>query len=102
MEQWRDGKFPLWQAHGYFVQLIDGLQYLHHMGVIHKDLKPGNLLLTLDEVLKISDFGVAEQLDLYQGNDLCTSSQGTPKFQVSVPFFLQNGIFTTAFFETKA
>lgn len=53
-------KLPARQAHGYFSQLMDGLEYLHGARVIHKDIKPGNLLLTLEEVLKISDFGVAE------------------------------------------
>lgn len=53
-------KFPLSQAHGYFLQLIDGLEYLHSMRIVHKDIKPGNLLLTLESNLKISDLGVAE------------------------------------------
>jgi len=53
-------KLPLWQAHDYFCQLLDGLEYLYSKGIVHKDIKPGNLLLTLDGTLKISDFGVAE------------------------------------------
>jgi serine/threonine protein kinase len=50
-------------------------------GVIHKDIKPGNLLLALDDTLKISDLGVAEELDRYSTDDWCRFSQGTPKFQ---------------------
>lgn len=60
LESTSQKKFPLNQAHGYFTQLIDGLEYLHSMRIIHKDIKPGNLLLTLEGNLKISDLGVAE------------------------------------------
>jgi serine/threonine-protein kinase 11 len=44
-------------------------------GVIHKDIKPGNLLLALDETLKISD------VDRFSTEDWCQHGQGTPKFQ---------------------
>lgn len=74
-------KFPPWQAHFYFNQLTNGLEYLHSHRIIHKDIKPGNLLLDTAGVLKIADFGVAEQLDLFAPNDIITTSQGTPAFQ---------------------
>ena len=44
----------------YFRQIVAGLQYLHSSSVIHRDIKAGNLLITIDETVKISDFGVAE------------------------------------------
>lgn len=47
-------------VHRYFVQLINGLEYLHGQGVIHRDIKPGNLLLSREGEIKISDLGVAE------------------------------------------
>ncbi|KAJ1565942.1 serine/threonine-protein kinase HAL4/sat4, partial [Cladochytrium tenue] len=45
----------------YFKQLLNGVEYLHSMGVAHRDLKPENLLLDgTGRVLKITDFGVSE------------------------------------------
>ncbi|CAG0888739.1 unnamed protein product [Darwinula stevensoni] len=74
-------KLPVWQAHGYFCQLLRGIEYLHGQGVVHKDIKPGNLLLSTEGVLKISDFGVAELIDPLAPDDTLTMSQGTPAFQ---------------------
>ncbi|BFY99202.1 hypothetical protein BsWGS_02243 [Bradybaena similaris] len=81
LESVPEKKFPIWQAHGYFCQLIDGLEYLHSHGIVHKDIKPGNLLVTNDETLKITDLGVAEALDQFARTDECRTSQGSPAFQ---------------------
>ncbi|QDT07160.1 Serine/threonine-protein kinase PknB [Rubripirellula lacrimiformis] len=43
-------------------QICSALQYAHNYGVIHRDLKPGNLFLTRDGTVKLGDFGIARDL----------------------------------------
>ena len=54
-----------WQAQHYFKQLIDGLEYLHSISIIHNDIKPGNLLIACDDMLKICDFSISAELSLF-------------------------------------
>lgn len=41
-------------------QILSGLQFLHESGIIHKDIRPHNILLTKKKCLKVADFGVAD------------------------------------------
>ncbi|XP_059173231.1 serine/threonine-protein kinase Chk1-like [Physella acuta] len=54
-----DKGMKLRDALKYFHQLIEGVEYLHSRGVCHRDLKPENLLLDENDVLQITDFGMA-------------------------------------------
>lgn len=57
----RRGKLPLRQVLKYVEQVCAGLEHAHSNGIIHRDVKPQNLLLTKDhETVKIADFGVAK------------------------------------------
>lgn len=49
----------LWQRLELFDQVLEAMEYAHGRGVIHRDLKPDNVMISLDDRVKIMDFGLA-------------------------------------------
>ena len=69
------------EALNLFHQLIEGVKFLHSIGICHLDLKPENLLITGDHRLKISDFGSSVEFDLETSQKgLISHTPGTPAF----------------------
>jgi serine/threonine-protein kinase len=54
-----DGRLPEPVAIDYAAQICNGLAYAHRQGLLHRDVKPANILITKDDVVKLSDFGIA-------------------------------------------
>jgi len=59
LEQWLDdeGKLDLKTVRELVPQIISGLRAFHRLDMLHQDLKPGNIIISRDGVLKIIDFG---------------------------------------------
>ncbi|KAK4104023.1 hypothetical protein N658DRAFT_419833, partial [Parathielavia hyrcaniae] len=70
------GKFPENLVGVYMTQVLQGLQYLHDQGVIHRDIKGANILTTKDGTVKLADFGVSTST--LAGPDKEAQVVGTP------------------------
>ncbi|KAI0389591.1 hypothetical protein F5Y17DRAFT_448376 [Xylariaceae sp. FL0594] len=70
------GKFPENLVGVYMTQVLQGLQYLHDQGVIHRDIKGANILTTKDGKVKLADFGVSTSA--LAGPDKEAQVVGTP------------------------
>ncbi|KAG5452442.1 Calcium/calmodulin-dependent protein kinase kinase [Clonorchis sinensis] len=61
----------------YFVTCLEGLDYLHRVQVVHRDINPNNLLRTTEEQIKITDFGLSEE---YAEDRPLRGTIGTPQY----------------------
>lgn len=58
-ETMKHGRRPLRTALDLAAQVADGLAFAHERGVVHRDIKPGNIMIVRDRHAKIMDFGIA-------------------------------------------
>eukprot|EP00761_Pharyngomonas_kirbyi_P003195 gb/GECH01003199.1/.p1 GENE.gb/GECH01003199.1/~~gb/GECH01003199.1/.p1 ORF type:complete len:571 (+),score=141.06 gb/GECH01003199.1/:1-1713(+) len=72
-----NGPIDLDQVRQYLEDILSGLQFLHGHQIVHRDIKPDNLLVDQHGKLKLSDFGVSRVLD---DDNLLQGSEGTPAF----------------------
>jgi serine/threonine protein kinase len=63
----REGRLSERRAAHVIRELMDVVKYCHEMGVVHRDIKPDNVLLTSAGRLKLADFGLAVRIT--DGND---------------------------------
>ncbi|MFK7944045.1 MAG: serine/threonine-protein kinase [Paracoccaceae bacterium] len=52
-------RIALGQVHGIVGQILTGLAHIHKAGIVHRDMKPANVMLTEDGGVKLTDFGIA-------------------------------------------
>lgn len=74
----RQGAFPEKLVRYIMIQVCKGLAYAHDRGLVHRDVKPGNIMLTKDRQLKIMDFGLAKFVEEVNVNH--TRAIGTPYY----------------------
>ena len=74
------GALPVNQASRLFVQACAGIGYAHRAGLVHCDIKPHNMLITPDNRLKVTDFGIARALASVSHDEQSQAIWGSPAY----------------------
>ena len=82
MQDWLDklGRLSAGDALHVVLKAADALQHAHELGLVHRDIKPDNMLLTSKGVVKVSDLGLAKQVDEDNSMTQSGTGLGTPYY----------------------
>jgi serine/threonine protein kinase len=76
----REAPLPERDAIELALQVADGLAFAHANGLVHRDVKPQNVLLTDDGRAKVTDFGIARSIDVHRGLTQTGTVMGTSDY----------------------
>ncbi len=74
------GHYPTHEGLQLMIQACAGLGYAHRAGIVHCDVKPHNMLVTPDNRLKITDFGIARALSTVEAEETQGVVWGSPQY----------------------
>jgi eukaryotic-like serine/threonine-protein kinase len=75
-----EGALPIDRALNFAIQIAAGIGFAHRAGLVHADVKPQNILVKGDDVLKVTDFGIAQALSDAQPNERQAVVWGSPHY----------------------
>jgi serine/threonine-protein kinase len=76
----RSGRLPVRQALELALAIADGLSFAHQQGLVHRDVKPQNILLNSEGEVKVTDFGIARSLHVDHGVTQTGTVLGTGEY----------------------
>ena len=76
----RTGRLPVRRALELALAVADGLSFAHEHGLVHRDVKPQNVLLSREGELKVTDFGIARSLHVEHGVTQTGTVLGTSEY----------------------
>jgi serine/threonine-protein kinase len=80
----RDGPLPLGRVRDLALQVADALAYAHSRSIVHRDIKPDNVMVLADDRVKVTDFGIARVLQ----RDMSLQTFATTGLRIGSPVYM--------------